>query len=330
MNNEDKISALDKEIEKELLKVASRERVLERYDQRTHGQIKLFTILAWILTVSGFIIVGYGLYKSGDQEGQLSLNEFGDFLSGTLASAWALAGIFFIYVSFLGQRLELKQNKIDMLYGRLETKHTRLEILRQKDIMESQLSIGERNIIESRFFELLDRMEISIEKVKVFVYFNGIRTDYRAGRDALEEIWERLTKDWEVYMVENVPIKGEEASVVRSFMASWKSSNQERLYWDLFISSVVDPLLYIFNNEKSVNVELLLQHFSNRFDKREKLLIYYLIYFRLTPTVLHFLGQNNLLYNLSDGNQLLHSSHVTFLWPSKSYNDKVTSKKILK
>jgi len=98
-------------------------------------------------TVPGFI----ALFS---EEG-LGLNEFGDYLGGTVASCWALAGLFFIYVAFLGQKVEMIYQREELKLTRNELEATREELKGQREQMELQNENLRTQNFENTFFQLL-------------------------------------------------------------------------------------------------------------------------------------------------------------------------------
>jgi len=92
-----------------------KERVVER-------QITVFKRAAWVCIAAGVLAAVYGLTRLG--AGPSSLEKLGSFLQGAVGSLWALAGLFLVFVAFLGQRLQL-------LYQQEELKATQDEVRTQ-------------------------------------------------------------------------------------------------------------------------------------------------------------------------------------------------------
>ena len=108
-------------------RLRSEEPLLER-------RITLFSRIGWGLVAVGFypLIHGVVAYLTGSLRG---LAELGDFLGGTMASAWTLAGLCFVYVGFLGQKQQL-------LLQQLELSATRTELEGQKRQLENQFRLA--------------------------------------------------------------------------------------------------------------------------------------------------------------------------------------------
>jgi hypothetical protein len=103
---------------------------------------------AWFLIIFGGIIAIYGVWRFICQQGEHlvsaspdSLAGLGSFLQGAVASVWSLAALMFVYVAFLGQRLQMHVQQ-------RELKETQKEVKKQAEIAAQQR-------FENTFFELL-------------------------------------------------------------------------------------------------------------------------------------------------------------------------------
>jgi hypothetical protein len=56
--------------------------------------------------------------------GKFAFNEYGDFVGGVVASIWSLAGLMFIYVAFLGQKLQLLLQQLELRYTHVTASNT--------------------------------------------------------------------------------------------------------------------------------------------------------------------------------------------------------------
>mgnify|MGYP003717282061 CR=1 FL=1 len=84
----------------------------------------------------------------------IRLSEIGDYIGGTVASTWSLAGLFFIYVAFLGQQKQMLLQKLDLYYNRLEITATRKELEGQKEQMIEQNKAIKLQRFENTFFHV--------------------------------------------------------------------------------------------------------------------------------------------------------------------------------
>lgn len=116
-------------------------------EKKLHGQIKLFTWLVWIFVGLGGLVGAHGvyLYLSG---GEFKLSSLGDYIGGSVASLWSLAGLFLIYIAFLGQKLQLLNQQEELVLNREELQATRLEFEQQNETLRKQR-------FENTFFQLL-------------------------------------------------------------------------------------------------------------------------------------------------------------------------------
>ena len=131
-------------------------RSFEAQISKINKRIWLFNILAWFFVVSGLVILAVGLrflFDDGD-----AFNEVGDFVGGVAGSLWALAGLFFIYIAFLGQKIEIKYQQEDLTLNRAELKET-------KEVFKQQTQIMSNQQLDNTFFNLLDNHRRMIESL---------------------------------------------------------------------------------------------------------------------------------------------------------------------
>jgi hypothetical protein len=154
-----------KDLEKEELELSHQVKALDK-------KITVFNYIGWIAIILGVIlgIVGviYLLNKQGLDD--LKLNELGDFLGGTVASMWSLAGLFFIYVAFLGQQKQMLLQNLEIKISRLELKATRAELEGQKEQMIIQNQTSIQQAFENTFFSLLQSQREIIKSLSGHVY----------------------------------------------------------------------------------------------------------------------------------------------------------------
>lgn len=164
MESDNEISLYEQEVNK----------VTNSIDRR----IRLFNSFGWIFVILGFISI-IGMFSVNTNT--LELNEIGDYIGGTAASIWSLAGLFFIYVAFLNQQKQLKIQSLDLQYSRQELKYTRAELKGQKEQLEKQNHNLEKQNFENTFFHLLDlhKKNLDVWQIKENIKKNNelIRTD---------------------------------------------------------------------------------------------------------------------------------------------------------
>lgn len=100
------------------------------------------------------MILGLILYLILESN-KFGLNLLGDFYGGSVASIWSLAGLFFIYVAFLGQKQQILNQQLEIMFSQLEVKYTRLELVGQKKEMIEQNQTLRRQRFDNTFFQLL-------------------------------------------------------------------------------------------------------------------------------------------------------------------------------
>jgi hypothetical protein len=158
---------LQKEIERETQRVEERKEVTEKTIADLDGKIKFYTMIAWLFVGLGFIValVGFYTYIGIDIKKEYGLNLLGDFMAGTVSATWSLAGLFFIYVAFLGQKQQLLNQKLEIMYSQLELKFTRLELKGQKEEMARQNDTLSQQRFENTLFQLISNHHEIVAKL---------------------------------------------------------------------------------------------------------------------------------------------------------------------
>ncbi len=147
---------LENEIAIEYARLTDSQKSVENEILILHNSSHTFSYWAWafvfiglILTISGIIIIFFvpSLTKN--------LTDYGSFVGGAVSSFWSLAGLFFIYVAFLGQRQQLLIQQLEIKFSQVELKSTRLELEGQKNQMIEQNITLKQQRFENTFFQLL-------------------------------------------------------------------------------------------------------------------------------------------------------------------------------
>jgi hypothetical protein len=149
------IEQLSQEIEQSFQDLKEKEQKISLELNQLSDKIVRYTRWAWGFIIFGFAIILIGIYIVFFMP-SLKINELGDFYGGALASVWSLAGLFFIYVAFLGQKQQLLNQQLELNFNHLELKATRLELHGQKQQMVEQNKTLQHQRFENTFFNLLN------------------------------------------------------------------------------------------------------------------------------------------------------------------------------
>ncbi len=157
-------------------------------------RIRFFTVFAWVFITLGIVIfvsaLTIYLLTPKDAQQFFNLDALGDFLSGSVASLWSLAGLFLIYVAFLGQKQQILHQQIELLYSQLELSHTRQELEGQKIEMKEQNITLKRQRFENTFFQLIRNLQEIISAISIDA--NSEIEETVSGRNSFEEIYNGL------------------------------------------------------------------------------------------------------------------------------------------
>jgi hypothetical protein len=157
---------------------------------------------AWKLVLFGFVVAGVGIIKAGFSKEGLSLaglSELGSYLQGTVASLWTLAGLLFIYATFLAQREQMARQEIELANQRKQFEAERAEqqqqIQAQRQQFEKQQKSIERQNFESSFFQLLNLQNQITNGLREISPFAHVET--LEGKNCFERwrnpLWENLS-----------------------------------------------------------------------------------------------------------------------------------------
>lgn len=194
---------LEQEIEQAAVRIETRQSEIRNELASLETKVIKYTDWAW-----GFVWTGVGLsifsvifYICKNEEKGFGLNLLGDFLGGSVASVWALAGLFLIYVAFLGQKQQLLNQQLEIMYSQLEVKYTRLELAGQKEQMIVQNKTLLNQKFENTFFQLLtlssnivNSLDLRKSSTKVII---------ASGRDCFESFYKSLTTETRTIIGQN-------------------------------------------------------------------------------------------------------------------------------
>ena len=247
-------------------------------------RIDTFNKITWFFVVIGFVIVAFGCYQysnTANVENAFKLNELGDFFAGSVASAWSLAGLLFIYVAFLGQKQQMIYQQIELSNNHYEIQVTREDIKNQTDQLggqKRQLEIQNQNSkiqqFETTFFNLFNTynqicssMSHSIQGLRGnTIIFTGkkVLTEYVLDFNRiLSETIERKDKTKESIDLESVQL---------CYLRFFESN---RINLSQFFSSIESILLHIQSYYPDQRDNFFAQVLKNQFLEQELVLLFY-------------------------------------------------------
>jgi hypothetical protein len=202
--------------------------------EKLEGQITFNKRVAWILVGLGGLALGYGLWIfRNDLSSENSLSSIGSYFQGAVGSLWALAGLMFIYVAFLGQKQQLllqreameqqeiqfkqeQANKINESFAQAE------ELQRQRHQFALQQESIRRQTFESAFFQLLNLHNQNVVQLRGTI--NGIE---RHGRVCFSEWYVRIFQsDFPAWLKRNQNKDAKTVATASEYYLSFYATNR--------------------------------------------------------------------------------------------------------
>ncbi|MBK3518917.1 putative phage abortive infection protein [Carboxylicivirga marina] len=183
---------IHKEIEQAEKKLKQKQDSLTGEITSLNDKISFYTAWAWVFVIVGLAITlaAFFIYFQSDKGEFYSLNLLGDFMAGAVASLWSLAGLFFIYVAFLGQKQQLLNQQLEISLSQLEVKYTRLELAGQKQEMHIQNETMKQQKFENTFFQMLTLFHSIVDSTDISI--DGIADAELSGRDCFMQFVRKL------------------------------------------------------------------------------------------------------------------------------------------
>lgn len=217
------------------------------------GNITFYTRFGWGFVICAIFPLAYAFKIVVWDNQYWQESDLGTFIGGVSGTFAALAGIFFIYVAFLGQRLQILFQKQELEMNRQELKETREEIKGQKEQLELQNKQFQIQSFESTFFRLTDYY-----KSQVLNYFSPYdndlgalgnffeKTQIKFNNDVRDKILESRNRSFDLAFSE---MKSQVEAIIRCAYSVTihvylnRDLVKEDYYWDIFYRQLSTPEL---------------------------------------------------------------------------------------
>ncbi|MEP6821946.1 MAG: putative phage abortive infection protein [Chthoniobacterales bacterium] len=189
--------------------------------KKLQRRIAVWTCVAVILVLAGlgsatwyaywYLWPSYRAAFPPDSE---EMARFGSFLQGAAGSVFALASVLFIYVAFLGQRVQilLQQDELEM---------TNDDVAEQRLRLDQQVYLSRKQLFESSFFHLLAAHSRILEGITIPI--GGGKEE--VGRDCFTRWYGQFRKD--VFPKAQLEDPGSDSEVIERafdrFYAFWRT-----------------------------------------------------------------------------------------------------------
>ena len=187
---------LETQIENSITEIESRQVEVSKEIEKINYKIRIFNFLGWLFVIIGALIATIFTFIFICKTKNVTAFEWnllGDFLSGSVASLWSLAGLFFIYVAFLGQKQQMLIQQLEIKFSQIEVKNTRLELAGQKAEMKIQNETLKLQKFENTFFNLLNLLNSVVNNIDI----RNIRTQdvINNGRDCFKTFYDEFVNN---------------------------------------------------------------------------------------------------------------------------------------
>ena len=165
---------------------------------RRQSWITVWLILASVLVISGFVAAWLG-YKSPRQDSTSNflsdVGNYGSYLQGTVASLWALAGVFLVFAAFLGQKQRLLLQREELEITRSQLAEQKKQSAEQNLAQQQQLTMQGQELELTRA-ELEEQRKQSAEQNKSIKrqnfenrFFNMVNLHHKLVTDLADGGW---------------------------------------------------------------------------------------------------------------------------------------------
>jgi hypothetical protein len=247
-------------------------------------RINTFNKITWFFVSIGFIIVAFGCYKFYFTEfvaNTFKLNELGDFYAGSVASAWSLAGLLFIYIAFLGQKqqmiyqqIELSNNHYEIQVTREDIKNQTAQLEGQKEQMLIQNESTKKQQFETTFFNLFNTYHQICSSMSHSV--SGMRGDLitLSGKKVLSQ-YERGFNGSLSSSIDAKNLNKHTIDLLTFQNSYWRFYDNNSINLSQYFSSIESILLHIYSYYPDQNDNFFAQILKNQFLEQELVLIFY-------------------------------------------------------
>lgn len=124
---------------------------------KLESSIESYKAFAIVFIIFGFasIFIFYGILIKASPAQKDLIDKLGSISGGVVSSIFSLAGLFLVYVAFLGQKQQLLYQQIELIHNKIELELTRGEMINQHLEMKRQNETLEIQKFENLFFQLL-------------------------------------------------------------------------------------------------------------------------------------------------------------------------------
>ncbi len=277
--------------------------------ERSIRKYKNWAVAFAVVAFSPFFVAGYYNFTNPHY---LFIEETGSYIGGFSAPFASLAGIFFVYVAFLGQRLQIIYQQQELRTNQKELQDTRKELRGQKQQLKRQNQQFKNQSFDNMFFNLLSFYNKFIQTATVLIENRNV---------TIKGLKEKLDDDFRTVSSEIDP-DSETYGVLISRPREYTDEELKEAFYNRFnqsslqIKNLFKPLLSILFIISTADIEHEEKYnhiLDSQVTETEKFILFY--FFVLMPSTTWTQTERLFVYTFLeriDGNTLIKEDH--FFW----------------
>lgn len=262
-------------------------------------QITIYSLIGWGFVIMALFPIGNVAIDVFFKNKPWPEADLGSFLGGVSGAFAALAGVFFVFVAFLGQRISIIQQQIEIQNNIKELQDTREEIKGQKEQFQIQS-------YEATFFNLLTHFRNSGPLDRLSIIYTTLKRNFEGlTLDGKQDD----TGQWITFIKKNALEILESKSSFTNVIMNIEGRDAEDIYDSI---NMLLSILYHISNHGNIKIN----HKStlkNNISQKEKFVLFY---FYLTVSENFSENEQKLLYdffNELDRLAFFHDSHKSWV-----------------
>lgn len=187
-NTKNEIANTFSEESVDFTKLIAQEKTLNKDVARVGQSMSVFSKIAWILIVIGLLAGGFGFV---DKLVLKRFSEISGLMGWVVICCWLLAGLLFIYTTFLGQKQQMLVTQIETKFNEIELKTTSIEHEVLKHRFNQLHDSIKQERFEGTFFQLLSVHNVIVNSMDI-IKITSSESIIAKGRDCFNILYQQF------------------------------------------------------------------------------------------------------------------------------------------